>query len=130
MSTQNSIKAYNEWILQSDYDYETAEAMFSTARYVYAVFMCHLCIEKIVKSEYVKRYNKVAPRSHNLLWLAEEIKLEFPENLYRFVFQLNDASLPTRYPQELAASIKFYTKEITLEILNKTKELQQWIKNQ
>ncbi len=130
MSTQNSIKAYNEWILQSDYDYETAEAMFSTARYVYAVFMCHLCIEKIVKSEYVKRYNKVAPRSHNLLWLAEEIKLEFPENLYRFVFQLNDASLPTRYPQELKSSIKFYSKEITLEILNKTKELQQWIKKQ
>ena len=34
------------------------------------------------------------------------------------------------YPQELKASIKFYTKEITLEILNKTKELQQWIKKQ
>jgi HEPN domain-containing protein len=96
MSTENNIKAYKEWILQSDYDYETAEAMFSATRYVYAVFMCHLCIEKIVKSQYVKRYNKVAPRSHNLLWLAEEIKLEFPEHLYRFVFQLNDASLPTR----------------------------------
>ncbi|MDP2339304.1 MAG: HEPN domain-containing protein [Bacteroidota bacterium] len=78
----------------------------------------------------VKRNNKVAPKSHNLLWLAEEIKLEFSESLYRFVFQLNDASLPTRYPQELKASIKFYSKEITLEILNKTKELQQWIKKQ
>lgn len=130
MPTQDVSKAYNEWILQSDYDYETAEAMYSTARYVYAVFMCHLCIEKAIKSQYVKRLNKVAPKSHNLVWLAEEIKLEFPENLYRFVFQLNDASLPTRYPQELAATIKFYPKEITLEILNKTKELQQWIKNQ
>jgi HEPN domain-containing protein len=130
MSTENNIKAYKEWILQSDYDYETAEAMFSATRYVYAVFMCHLCIEKIVKSQYVKRYNKVAPRSHNLLWLAEEIKLEFPEHLYRFVFQLNDASLPTRYPQELMSSIKFYSKAITLEILNKTKELQEWIKKQ
>jgi HEPN domain-containing protein len=127
MSTQDKSKAYNEWILQSDYDYETAEAMFTTARFVYAVFMCHLCIEKILKSQYVKRFNKVAPKSHNLLWLAEEIKLDFPDNLYKFVFQLNDASLPTRYPQELKAAIKFYSKEVTFEILNKTKELQQWI---
>jgi HEPN domain-containing protein len=130
VSTQGNIKAYNEWVLQSDYDYETAEAMFSASRYVYAVFMCHLCIEKIIKSRYVKQHNKVAPKSHNLLWLAEEIKLELPENLYKFVFQLNDASLPTRYPQELQSAIKSYPKDVTLIILNKTKELQQWIKQQ
>ena len=130
MPNQDNNTAYNEWILQSDYDFETAEAMFSTARYVYAVFMCHLCIEKIIKSQYVKQRNKVAPKSHNLLWLAEEIKLEFPENIYKFVFQLNDASLPTRYPQELKSSIKLYSKEVTREILNKTKDLQQWIKQQ
>jgi len=46
MTTQDDRKAYTEWILQSDCDYETAVAMFSTARYVYAVFMCHLSIEK------------------------------------------------------------------------------------
>lgn len=130
MSNQENNHAYNEWILQSDYDFETAEAMFSTARYVYSVFMCHLCIEKIIKAQYVKRQNKVAPKSHNLLWLAKEIKLEFPENLYKFVFQLNDASLPTRYPQELKSSIKLYTKEVTEDILRKTKELKQWITQQ
>ena len=130
MPNQDNNTAYNEWILQSDYNFETAEAMFSTARYVYAVFMCHLCIEKIIKSQYVKRCKKVAPKSHNLLWLSEEIKLEYPENLYKFVFQLNDASLPTRYPQELKSSIKLYSKEVTREMLNKTKDLQQWIKQQ
>jgi HEPN domain-containing protein len=130
MSIRDNSKAYNEWVLQSDYDYETAEAMFSTARYVYAVFMCHLSIEKMIKAQYVKRLNNVAPKSHNLLWLAEEIKLEFPETLYKFIFRLNDASLPTRYPQQLSASIKLYSKAVTLEILNKTKELQQWIKQQ
>lgn len=81
MPAHDNSKAYNEWILQSDYDYETAEAMFSTARYVHAVFMCHLSIEKVIKSQYVKRLNKVAPKSHNLVWLAEEIKMEFPEKL-------------------------------------------------
>lgn len=92
--------------------------------------MCHLCIEKIIKAQYVKRQDKVAPKSHNLLWLAKEIKLEFPENLYKFVFQLNDASLPARYPQELKSSIKLYSKEVTEDILKKTKELHQWIKQQ
>jgi HEPN domain-containing protein len=130
MSKQDNSKAYNEWILQSDYDFETAEAMFNTARYVYSVFMCHLCIEKILKSQYVKRYNKIAPKSHNLLWLAEEIGIDFPDNLYKFIFRLNDASLPTRYPQELKDAIKLYSKDVTLEIINKTKELLQWIKQQ
>jgi HEPN domain-containing protein len=77
MSNQENNHAYNEWILQSDYDFETAEAMFSTARYVYSVFMCHLCIEKIIKAQYVKRQNKVAPKSHNLLWLAKEKNWSF-----------------------------------------------------
>jgi len=41
----------DEWYLQSDYDFETAEAMFTSGRYIYAIFMCHLSLEKaLIKS--------------------------------------------------------------------------------
>ncbi|WP_367401612.1 HEPN domain-containing protein [Geoalkalibacter halelectricus] len=37
-------KRTEEWLRQSDYDFETAEVMFNSGRQIYAVFMCHLAI--------------------------------------------------------------------------------------
>jgi len=42
-------KSPQEWLKQADYDMETAEIMFDNKRHIYAVFMCHLAIEKILK---------------------------------------------------------------------------------
>jgi len=39
---------HEEWLKQADYDMDTADAMFTSARYLYAVFMCHLSIEKCI----------------------------------------------------------------------------------
>ena len=41
-----------EWMKQAAYDLETAEFMFAGARYFYAVFMCHLAVEKALKGCY------------------------------------------------------------------------------
>ena len=40
---------HEEWLKQADYDMDTAELMFSGGRYFYAVFMCHLSIEKALE---------------------------------------------------------------------------------
>ena len=42
----NSFKLPEEWLKQSEYDMGIAKAMLKTGRYIYAVFMCHLAIEK------------------------------------------------------------------------------------
>lgn len=34
----------------SDYDFDTAQAMLETKRYLYVGFMCHQVIEKILKA--------------------------------------------------------------------------------
>jgi HEPN domain-containing protein len=39
-----------EWIKQADYDYDTAELMQQSGRNFYAVFMCHMAIEKGLKA--------------------------------------------------------------------------------
>ena len=38
------------WTNVSDYDLETAEAMYSTGRWLYVGFMCHQTLEKIFKA--------------------------------------------------------------------------------
>ena len=41
-------QAVEEWFRQADYDIDTADYMFSGGRYFYAVFMCHLSIERLL----------------------------------------------------------------------------------
>ena len=45
-------KQTQEWLNQSDYDMDTAEYMHQGGRHIYAVFMCHLAIEKALKGLY------------------------------------------------------------------------------
>ena len=49
---------YKEWLKQADYDMDTADAMHSSGRYFYAVFMCHLSIEKALKGPITKSWMK------------------------------------------------------------------------
>ena len=119
-----------EWLRQADYDMDTAEFMFDGERYFYTVFMCHLSIEKALKGIYSQRFEEVPPRSHNLLYLVEKIKLELPSDLYDFVFTINRVSVPTRYPDDLRRILEDYGKGRTEEILRKSREVLRWLRAQ
>ncbi len=121
---------FKEWFFQSDYDFETAKAMFSTSRYIYCVFMCHLSLEKALKALVVKNLNIVPPKTHNLLYLVNMLHIVLQSDTEEFLFRINDAAIPTRYPQDLSNLIKFYTKEITSNILEQTNKVLIWIKQQ
>jgi hypothetical protein len=56
-----------EWLKQADYDMGTAEFMAKGGRYFYAVFMCHLAIEKALKGLYEQNLHEIPPKTHNLL---------------------------------------------------------------
>jgi len=121
-------KSPQEWLKQADYDMETAEIMFDNKRYFYAVFMCHLSIEKALKGLYTQKLNKTPPKTHNLIFLVEKIKLELSEDLYDFIFTLNGVSVPTRYPDELQKLQKDYNTVKTRVLLEKSKEALKWLK--
>ena len=121
-------KSPQEWLKQADYDMKTAEIMFDNKRYFYAVFMCHLSIEKALKGLYTQKLNKTPPKTHNLIFLVEKIKLELSEDLYDFIFTLNGVSVPTRYPDELQKLQKDYNTVKTRVLLEKSKEALKWLK--
>jgi len=50
-----------EWQTQSDYDFNTAKAMFESGRYIYSVFMCHLSIEKALKGLFAELTESLPP---------------------------------------------------------------------
>lgn len=119
-----------EWLKQADYDMDTAEVMFDGKRYIYAVFMCHLSLEKALKGLYLHRLKEIPPKTHNLVYLTERVQLRLPENLYDSVFILNRVSVPTRYPDDLQRMLKDYSEERTRQIIEKGKEVLKWLKRE
>lgn len=75
MEMHKKIKPPKEWFEQAEYDLKTAEAMFKSRRYIHAVFMCHLCIEKALKGLYTKRLSQTPPKTHKeaLKWLKAKL---------------------------------------------------------
>jgi HEPN domain-containing protein len=119
-----------EWFLQADYDIETSEYMFKGGRYFYSVFMCHLAIEKALKGLYQKRLRETPPKVHNLVYLLNKIGVRPPELQAKFLIKLNEASVPTRYPETLELLKRDYSQGVVEDILFKSKEVLEWIKNQ
>jgi HEPN domain-containing protein len=119
-----------EWFKQAAYDLKTAEIMLENKRFIYAVFMSHLTIEKALKGLYQSRLNEVPPKVHNLIYLVEKIGLSPSEKLYNAIFELNRVSIPTRYPDDLTRMKSEYKKKNTSEIINSSKEVLKWLKNQ
>lgn len=116
-----------EWLKQAEYDMGTASAIFDARRYIYSVFMCHLSIEKALKGIYQKNIGD-PPKVHNLIFFVEKLNLEMNEELYDFIFSLNQASVPTRYPEDLARMKTYYNKKRVQDMMVKTREALRWLK--
>ncbi|MBI1996336.1 MAG: HEPN domain-containing protein [Deltaproteobacteria bacterium] len=120
-------KPTEEWLTQANYDMDTADYMFRGGRYMYTVFMCHLSLEKALKGRYAEKLGKEPPKTHNLLYLLEKMKLTLPEDLFDFISTLNRVSIPTRYPDDLQRILKDYDKKKTKEVLDQSKQVLQWL---
>lgn len=117
-----------EWFKQADYDLGTAEAMFRSRRYIYSIFMCHLCLEKALKGLLAKR-GVIPPKSHDLVFLLERVECDIPEQHADFLEMLNEVSVPTRYPDELDKLLAQYPRKRTVEIIGRCREVYEWLRN-
>ena len=124
------MKNSKEWFRQAEYDLKTVDVMFHGRRYIYAIFMCHLALEKALKGLYVIRFKELAPKTHNLIYLAEKINLTIPAPMYNSLFTLNRVSVPTRYPEDLQKMVKSYSKAKTMRVLKESEKILQWLKKQ
>jgi len=121
---------YSEWFNQADYDMDTAEYMAMGGRFFYAVFMCHLSLEKALKGLFQKRTALIPEKSHNLIYFLNKLETKPPDELARFIAAINEANITTRYPDNLSSLRDAYTKEKTDHIIEKSKEVLEWIKRQ
>jgi HEPN domain-containing protein len=117
-------KQISYWISGAKEDLESAEILINKKRILHGLFFCHLAIEKALKAHVVKITNDIAPRSHNLIYLAEKGKVLFDENDVIFLGILMKYQLQGRYPD--------YNPRVPEELkardyLIKTKNLLKWL---
>ena len=100
----------NNWLRSSQYDIGTAQALYESKRYVYVIFMCHLSVEKALKAIVVDRKKNTPPKTHDLLRLIELGEINVPDSHRPIIAHLNEASVPTRYPEDMSKLVRHYNR--------------------
>ena len=97
---------------------------------LYAGFMCHQAVEKILKGYFTKMKEDTPPFTHDLTGLAQKTEIydSMNEQQKDFMEELNPLNIEARYPDYKNKIAQTMTKEVTQNILTKTNELLQWIK--
>ena len=133
----NNQEKYEYWEDVAEYDLGTAEAMLSSGRYLYVIFMCQQAVEKLVKGLFVFHKGEEPPRVHNI-WLifdriynidnfSEDDKVII-EKYLSFFDELLAFYISERYPSYKEKLSQSITKEKASEVLTKTKEVFSWLK--
>ncbi len=118
------------WIESADHDLDTSNTLFEAGKYDWSLFVGHLVLEKLLKAVYVQNNdNKIPPKLHNLVRLAEISKIGLDEDQKMMLDKINDFNIEVRYPEYKNEFYKLCTKEFAEENVNKIKELYRWIKS-
>ncbi len=119
---------FDKWIISADDDWESAEYMFKGKRFVWALFLMQLSLEKLIKALIIKS-GKLPPLSHNLESLYSKAN-DVPKKYALWLQEISDFNITARYDIEKEKLYKKATLEYAEEWFTKGKELQQWLKKQ
>jgi HEPN domain-containing protein len=122
------LKATANWLAQVDYDIATAEQMLHARRYIYVIFMSHMALEKALKALVTEETQKLPPRTHNLIDLAQRAQVVLSQEQQDFLGKINNTSVMVRYPDDLSAMVSQYPEAIAQDYLERTKELILWVR--
>ena len=114
-----------KWIEQAKADFDTAKINFNGKRYYASVLFCQQCLEKALKALWLKQLKKSFPYIHDLTFFMKKLKL--PKEFENICKDLTSAYAETRYPTDVIP-LKKFSKQDSKEVLDKTKEVLEWIK--
>ncbi len=119
------------WTEMSDYDFDTAQAMLETKRFLYVGFMCHQAIEKILKAYWSKVFDEPPLKIHSLSRLAEKVGLDKEMSLEQLdtIDTLEPLNIEARYPSYKERLIQSLNASRCENLLKQTDELRIWIKS-
>lgn len=119
----------NYWLHSAGADFKAMNSLFKSGHYIWALFLGHLVIEKLLKAVYVKNIGTGTnvPYIHNLIRIAEEARLELTEEQKDFLAEVTTFNIKSRYPDYKGRFHKKATRKFTARYLKGIKEFRQWL---
>ncbi len=127
----NDIDLMKFWVESSDEDYTVMNVLYSNHKNSYCLFFGHLVIEKLLKALYAKKNKNAphAPRSHDLLYLAEKMDLKLTEKQEDLLDIITKFNISSRYDDYKREFYRKCTDEYTSMQLKNIEEIRIWLKN-
>lgn len=86
------------WVDSSEVDYRAMETLFAEGRYVWALFVGHLVIEKLLKALHMHNLSAAGPQIHNLPRIAKSAGLQLTDEQQALLDDLTAFNIRARYP--------------------------------
>lgn len=111
------------WLKSAKEDFKIAEDLIGMRHYQWALFLCHIAIEKVLKAIYIKIKDQYPPPIHKLEKLAVDCKIELSENQIGDLREMTTFNIEARYDIIKDKLYKKATKEYTKKYFEITKKL-------
>lgn len=123
--TKNELVKF--WVESSDLNHASMHNMFLNKEFVWALFVGHLCIEKLLKAYYVKEIDTITPRIHDLYKLAVRCRLEMTEEQMDALLYVTLFNIEARYEEFKREFHRKCTKDFTEHNVKKIEGLRIWL---
>lgn len=111
------------WLKSAKEDFQIAGDLVSMKHYQWALFLCHIAIEKVLKANYIKIKDQYPPPIHKLVKLAQDCRLVLTEAQMNDLKEMTTFHIEARYDVIKDKLYKKATKEFTLKYFEITKKL-------
>jgi HEPN domain-containing protein len=116
------------WTETSDRDFAVMLSLLETKQNSWALFLGHIVLEKLLKAYYVKRHNRHAPLSHDLVRLARDGEIAVTTEQLKCLDAITKFNINARYDDYKHNFYVLCTPEYTAEWAETIKQLRLWIK--
>jgi HEPN domain-containing protein len=125
---ENIENAINAWVKSSDDNYDEMLDFFKINRNNWALFIGHLCLEKLLKAYFIKTNRKHSQNLHNLIRIAELSGLELSHEHRNDLAVITTFNISARYDDFKQRFYNKCTPQFTALWIEKIKEYRLWIK--
>lgn len=104
-------------------DLKIAQDLFKLKHYSYALFFCHLTIEKVLKALFIKHKDQYPLVSHDLVKIARRAGLDLTQEKIDQLAEITTFNVEARYDTDKTKLYKKATKNFTQKYITLTLRL-------
>jgi len=82
----------------------------------------------MLKAHVTEVTQSIPAKTHDLIYVVKKSGLDLPQSHLEFIGKINNASVPTRYPEDLQRTVAQYPEPVARDYLTQTEQVIKWLK--